>query len=53
MKQMYFTIAGCNHYYGNDFMKKGMKSVDINEYNIPFVKEIALIHKVKDTRYCI
>lgn len=25
MKQMYFTIAGCNHYYGNDFMKKGMK----------------------------
>ena len=25
MKKMYFTIAGCNHYFGNDFMKKGMK----------------------------
>lgn len=25
MKEMYFTIAGCNHYYGSDFMKKGMK----------------------------
>lgn len=22
---MYFTIAGCNHYYGSDFMEKGMK----------------------------
>lgn len=25
MKEMYFTIAGCNHYFGSDFMKKGMK----------------------------
>ena len=25
MKEMYFTIAGCNHYFGNGFMKKGMK----------------------------
>ena len=25
MKEMYFTIAGCNHYYGSDFMEKGMK----------------------------
>ena len=25
MKEMYFTIAGCSHYCGNDFMKKGMK----------------------------
>ena len=23
MKEMYFTIAGCNHYYGSDFMEKG------------------------------
>lgn len=22
MKEMYFTIAGCNHYYGSDFMEK-------------------------------
>lgn len=25
MKEMYFTITGCNHYFGNEFMKKGMK----------------------------
>ena len=25
MKEMYFTIAGCNHYFGSDFMDKGMK----------------------------
>lgn len=25
MAKMYFTIAGCNHYHGTDFMKPGMK----------------------------
>ena len=25
MDEMYFTIAGCRHYFGSDFMKKGMK----------------------------
>lgn len=25
MNEMYFTIAGCNHYFGNEFMEKGMK----------------------------
>ncbi|MCR5792402.1 MAG: HIRAN domain-containing protein [Lachnospiraceae bacterium] len=25
MAREYFTLCGCNHYYGNDFMKKGMK----------------------------
>lgn len=25
MKEIYFTIAGCNHYFGSDFMEKGMK----------------------------
>ena len=25
MDEMYFTIAGCRHYFGCDFMKKGMK----------------------------
>ena len=25
MKEMYFTMAGCNHYYGSDFMEKGMQ----------------------------
>ena len=22
MEEMYFTIAGCNHYYGTEFMEK-------------------------------
>jgi len=25
MGKKYFTLCGCNHYFGNDFMKKGMK----------------------------
>lgn len=25
MKNMYFTITGCEHYLGNEFMEKGMK----------------------------
>ena len=25
MAEIYFTIAGCNHYFGSDFMEKGMK----------------------------
>jgi hypothetical protein len=25
MKAVYFTITGMNHYFGSDFMKKGMK----------------------------
>lgn len=25
MNDMYFTIAGCSHYFGSDFMEKGMK----------------------------
>ena len=25
MDEIYFTIAGCNHYFGSDFMEKGMK----------------------------
>ena len=25
MEEMYFTIAGCSHYYGTQFMEKGMK----------------------------
>ena len=24
MKDIYFTITGCNHYFGQEFMKKGM-----------------------------
>ncbi len=25
MAKQYFTLTGCNHYFGNDFMTKGMK----------------------------
>lgn len=25
MKQIYFTIAGCNYHYGTEFMEKDMK----------------------------
>ncbi len=31
MDKIYFTIAGMNHYYGSDFMKKGMKVKLIKE----------------------
>ena len=31
MKTAYFTIAGTNHYYGNDFMEPGMKVTLIKE----------------------
>ena len=34
MKEMYFTIAGCNYYFGSDFMEKGMKVKLVKEpYN--------------------
>ena len=29
MEDMYFTIAGCNHYFGNDFMEKETIQVKI------------------------
>ena len=25
MEELYFTIAGCSHYFGSDFIEKGMK----------------------------
>ena len=25
MEELYFTIAGCSHYFGSDFMEIGMK----------------------------
>lgn len=25
MEELYFTIVGCSHYFGSDFMEKGMK----------------------------
>lgn len=39
MKKVYFTITGMNHYYGNDFMKKGMKVKLIKESDNEYDKE--------------
>ena len=46
MEEMYFTIAGCNHYFGSDFMKKGMKVKLIKEPDNEYGKE-AIQVKVK------
>lgn len=39
MNEMYFTIAGCNHYFGSDFMKKGTKVKLIKEPDNEYDKE--------------
>lgn len=46
MKEMYFTIAGCNHYFGNGFMKKGMKVKLVKEPDNEYDKE-AIQVKIK------
>ncbi len=37
MSKIYFTLTGCKHYYGTDFLKKGMtlklKKEPDNEYD--------------------
>ena len=39
MKDIYFTIAGVKHYYGSDFMKKGMEVKLIKEPENEYDKE--------------
>ena len=39
MDEMYFTIAGCRHYFGSDFMKKGMKVKLVKEPDNEYDKE--------------
>ena len=39
MEEMYFTIAGCNHYFGSDFMEKGMKVKLVKEPDNEYDKE--------------
>lgn len=46
MDEMYFTIAGCNHYFGNGFMEKGMKLKLVKEPDNDYDKE-AIEVKVK------
>lgn len=44
--EMYFTITGCSHYFGNAFMEKGMKVKLEKEPNNEYDKE-AIMVKVK------
>ena len=46
MKKTYFTLTGCNHYYGTDFIKKGMKLKQKKEPDNKYDKE-AIQVKVK------
>jgi hypothetical protein len=39
MKDVYFTLTGTGHYYGKDFIKKGMKVKLIKEPDNEFDKE--------------
>ena len=46
MEEMYFTIAGCSHYYGTEFMEKGMKVKLVKEPDNEYDKE-AIQVKIK------
>ena len=46
MKEMFFTIAGCNHYFGSAFMEKGLKVKLVKEPDNEYDKE-AIQVKVK------
>lgn len=46
MDEIYFTIARCNHYFGSDFMKKGMKVKLVKEPDNEYDKE-AIQVKIK------
>lgn len=50
-KESYFTIAGCNHYFGNEFMKKGMKVKLVKEPDNEHDKE-AIQVKIKGLGKC-
>ena len=43
MEELYFTIAGCSHYYGSDFMEKGMKVKLEKEPDNEYDKEAILV----------
>lgn len=51
MEEMYFTIAGCSHYYGTQFMEKGMKVKLEKEPDNPYDKEAILV-KIKGLGKC-
>ena len=51
MEEMYFTIAGCSHYYGTQLMEKGMKVKLEKEPDNPYDKE-AIMLKIKGLGVC-
>lgn len=51
MKNMYFTITGCEHYLGNEFMEKGMKVKLKKEPDNEFDSE-AIMVKIKGIGKC-
>nr|WP_330360416.1 HIRAN domain-containing protein [Oribacterium sinus] len=46
MEEMYFTITGCNHYFGTEFLKEGMKLKLEKEPENQFDSEAILV-KIK------
>ena len=50
-EKLYFTLSGCNHYFGTDFMKKGMKVKLEKEPDNEFDKE-AIQVKIKGIGKC-
>lgn len=46
MEELFFTIAGCDHYFGSEFMEKGMKVKLLKEPDNEFDKE-AIQVKIK------
>ena len=61
MAKQYFTLTGCNHYFGNDFMKKGMKvklkKETKNEYDAEAImvkmNEIGKVGYVANSAYTV
>ena len=51
MKEIYFTLTGTNHWYDQDFLKKGMKVKLEKEPNNPYDKE-AIMVKIKGLGKC-
>ena len=45
MEELYFTIAGCSHYFGSDFMEKGMKVKLEKEPDNEYDKEAIQVDK--------
>lgn len=51
MKDIYFTLTGCNHYLGTDFMKPGMKVKLVKEPDNKYDTE-AIMVKIKGMGKC-